>query len=185
MTSRRPLLFAALAALAVAVLAGPALAQEVTPEQRDALSARVEEFGAVMDSGDMAGLLAFTPPPVRATLAEMSGLSEQELTEAMRQASEAMLAGATIDDFGMDVEGATAAATPDGARTYLLVPTTTEVTVNGQGSLRTSSQTLALEDDGEWWLVRVEDPQQAMILAQAYPEFTGVAFPPATVEPIQ
>lgn len=173
-----------LTALAL-VLAAPAWAQEVTPEQREALSARVEEFSSVMDSGDMAGLLAFTPPPVRATLAEMSGLSEEQLTEAMRQASEAMLAGASIDDFSMDVENATAATTPDGARTYLLVPTTTQITVEGQGSVRTSSQTLALEDEGEWWLVRVEDPQQAMILTQAYPEFAGTTFPQATMEPVQ
>lgn len=171
--------------LAAFLAAGPALAREITDDQRAALEARVAEFSATMTDGDMADLLGYTPPPVRATLAEMSGMDEAQLVEAMRAAMDAAMQGATIEGFSMDVDAATVEETPDGSRAFVLIPTTTDVAVEGQGTMRAASQTLALEDGGEWWLVRIDDPQQTMILAQAYPEFAGVTFPAGTVTPVQ
>ena len=158
------------------IAAAPAWAQKITDDQRAALEARVTEFDATMTNGDMAALFAHTPPPVRATLAEMSGMSEEQLVEAMQ--------GSSIDGLSMDVDAAVE-ETPDGSCVYVLIPTTTDVAVEGQGTVHAASQTLALEDGGEWWLVRIDDPQQTMILAQAYPEFAGVTFPAATVTPVQ
>ena len=165
--------------------AAPTWAQKITDNQRAALEARVADFSAIMTDGDMADLLAYTPPPVRATLVEMSGLDEAQLVEAMRAAMGAAMQGTTIDDFSMDVAAATVEETPNGSRTYVLIPTATDITVEGQGTVQAASQTLALEDQGEWWLVRIDDPQQTMILAQAYPEFAGVTFPAGTVTPAQ
>lgn len=171
--------------LALALLAAPAWAQDLPEADRAALSARVAEFDAAMVAGDMGGLLRFTPPAVRATLAEMSGLSEAELATALAEAAAASMEGASIEDFAMDVDAATPAETPGGERSYVLVPTVTDIAVEAQGLWRSTTQTLAFEDGGDWWLVRVEDPQQVAILAQAYPEFAGVTFPAGTTEPIE
>ena len=44
------------------------------------------------------------------------------------------------------------------------------------------SATLALQDEGLWYLVRGSDAQQVAILREAYPEYEAVAFPDATME---
>lgn len=83
--------------------------------------------------------------------------------------------------YAQEVTPEQRAAPSAGSRPYPLLPSTTDITPDGQGMVRASSQTLALEEGGEWWLVRVEDPQQAAVLTQADPEFAGVSVPRATM----
>jgi hypothetical protein len=79
----------------------------------------------------------------------------------------------------MDLAGAETHVSGD--RTWLLIPTWTEMTVEGAGRVRFETRTLALEDDGEWYLVRVEDAPQAAMLREVYPEFAEVEFPAGVV----
>ena len=51
------------------------------------------------------------------------------------------------------------------------------IAVPDVGTLRSQTSTLALQDDGLWYLVRIDSPQQVALLRAAYPEFTGVDFP--------
>jgi len=98
----------------------------------------------------------------------------------MRQVLGPMLEQVHIDNFGMNLAAAQEMTTPTGGRTYLLIPTWTEMTVQGVGRIRADTQTLAWQDDGQWYLIRIEDaPQQAM-LREAYPELAGVDFPLGT-----
>lgn len=180
----RPLL-ATLALAAALALATPTLAQELSAAQQDALAARVAEFDGTMRAGDMAGLMDFMPARIKQTIADEAGVSVDELEAAMREQMDAAMAGATIDAFSMDLDALTTAQTPDGGRTYALIPTTTEITMEGMGRMRAASQTLAFEDEGTWNLLRVDDPNQVAILQAAYPEFAGVAFTPGTMEQVE
>ena len=65
---------------------------------------------------------------------------------------------------------------------YLLIPTETVMTTGGEGKTLMRSATLALLDDGAWYLVRGSDAQQVASLREAYPEYEAVAFPDATME---
>jgi hypothetical protein len=53
------------------------------------------------------------------------------------------------------------------------------------GRMRAKSETLALLDEGQWYLVRVNDLQQVAILRQVYPEFAAVEFSGGTMEAVE
>ena len=74
----------------------------------------------------------------------------------------------TIVSFGMDLEQATYAETADGTP-YVLIPTETVIDLGEQGKIRASSQTLGLLDEGEWYLVRIEDAATMAALKAIYP----------------
>lgn len=173
-------------ALALAVApAAPALAQDLAAEDRAAIEARIAQFDAAMAEADFGGLYAYLPPAIRAHMAEQLGVPEGELDALIRSSVGDLFADVTVSEFGMDLDAATFQDTPDGARTYGLIPTVTVMSSPDIGSVRTTAQTVALEDEGQWYLVRVDDPSQAETLQAAYPEFAGATFEPATVEAVE
>jgi hypothetical protein len=50
--------------------------------------------------------------------------------------------------------------------------------------VRVTSETLALLENGTWYLMAVDDPSQIEVLRQAYPAFADVEFTAATSEDI-
>lgn len=167
-------LYAALLTIAWLSTAAPAAA-EITAVDRTELDARVAAFRAEVSEMDMAGMFDFLPPRILQQIATQAGGTVEQLREAARAAGEQALQGAKIGDYGMDVAGAAAAVTPDGARDYLLIPTTV-VVETGNTRIRVDTQTLAFKDDGQWYLLRVQEASHVAILRQVYPEFTGVDF---------
>jgi hypothetical protein len=77
----------------------------------------------------------------------------------------------------MDMTAATAGMTPDHSRAYLLIPTETLIEWPDGRRIRNRNSTLSLKEDGRWYLVRIEQPQQILMLRETYPEFEGVEFP--------
>jgi hypothetical protein len=59
------------------------------------------------------------------------------------------------------------------------------MTIQGARRFRVDTQTLAIEDGGEWYLIRVEDAPQQALLREVYPEFVGVEFPAGTTRQLQ
>jgi hypothetical protein len=173
------------ALLGLAISLSAAHAQELSDEARTAMTARVDGFSESLAEGDMGAVFDYMPPKILAFLAQQSGTDEATLIEASKTQIAAAMATVTIDDFTMDVEGATYHMTPDGSLGYLLIPTVSLMTVEGVGRMKATSETLAFEDDGEWYLARVDDPGQAGIVQAAYPAFAGVVFAPGTIEPVE
>lgn len=166
------------------LLATPALAQEIDATDRIEAQAAVDRFGAVFASGDYAALFDLTVSPgLMAHFQRTFGATEAQIREAVVSGmAQAMGGGVTIVEHTMDVAGASAAVTPDGSRGYLLIPTTTLMEVEGVGRVRSRNNTLAIEEGGRWYLMRIDDAQQVGFLRGAYPEFEGVEFPTGTVE---
>lgn len=175
-----------LAALAlIAALAGTAFAQTLADEDRARIDARITAFNGMMAGPDYATLFDFTPPRLLSHIVSSFGVTEEILrTETGRQMAETMKQ-VTLISFGMDLAAATVATTPDGARTYALIPTETVMEAEGVGKLKATSQTLAMEEDGEWYLVRIDDQNQVGLLKTVYPEFADVAFAPGTMVPAE
>jgi sarcosine oxidase gamma subunit len=94
---------------------------------------------------------------------------------------EVALAAVTLEDFGMDMKALKEAELANGDP-YALIPTETVMTSEATGTMRVQSETLALLDEGQWYLVRVNDLQQVAILRQVYPEFSAVEFSGGRVE---
>jgi hypothetical protein len=168
-------LFANLAVLACLSVATPAMA-EITAAERAEVSSRVAAFSAEVVEMDVAAMFDFLPPKMLQQIATQAGGTVEQLRAAAQAAGQHALQGARISDYAMDVDGATAAVTPDGARDYLLIPTMVVVEAETM-RIRVDTHTLAFRDDGQWYLLRVQEASHIAILRQAYPEFAGVDFP--------
>jgi len=181
----RSILLLLAAALSIALSGGPASAQSVTEADRAQIQSRINELSALINQGDMVGAIEVVPPRLQDMISTRFGIPRDQLKAAMQEAMGPMLAQVKVDGYGMDLAAASVLNTPTGNRTYLLIPTWTEMTVQGAGRFRAETQTLAWQDEGQWYLIRVEDaPQQAM-LREAYPELVGVEFPAGTTTQLQ
>ncbi len=174
--------------LAATLSFGPpvaAFAQAITEPDKAAIQSRVDAFDAVMRAGQMGNTIDFVPPAMLDVMAAKFDITADQLREATKAQMGAMTDQVRIDDFAMDLGSATYAVTPDGKVGYALIPTTTVMTVEGGGKMKGSSQTLALQDGGTWYLMRIDDASQADILRETYPAFEGVEFPEGSIEAIQ
>jgi len=50
--------------------------------------------------------------------------------------------------------------------------------------VQSTNTTLALQDGGKWYLVRIDDASQKQLLVQAYPEFSNLSVPKGTTKVI-
>lgn len=165
----------------VAALADPAFAAELTPDQQAGLDARIASFDAAMRESDMAGILGVIPPAVLTQIATNYGVTSEDLVTSAQQQIDEALKSISIVSFGMDSSGAEAVEIGDGS-IYVMIPTETVMDLGQAGKMRSASETLALFDDGTWYLMAVDDPAQIAVLRQVYPAFADVEFTAATME---
>lgn len=162
------------------VLAVPAAARDLTAPEKAALAETVASFNAAMEIMDMERVVATIPPRVFDRLAEAYGMEVEALrAQIVAESAETM---AQIDDFvfDMDLDAAEYHATPDGTP-YVLIPTETEFAIDSQ-RLRADGPTLAILDEGMWYLLRVSEQAQVNILRAVYPAFAEVPLPEGRIE---
>lgn len=156
-------------------------ARELTTAEQTALAEAVERFNGYMTTQDWQGMLAASlPPRVMDDLLKSGGTKEQ-LIKATVDAIEAAMAKAQIQEFAMDLTKAEKREHADGTP-YLLIPTDTVILVEGGDKIAVRAHTLGMMDAGQWYLVRVSDPQQKQMLARTYPEYATVEFPASTTQ---
>jgi hypothetical protein len=160
----------------------PALAQ--TDADRTGAQAVISQLIVDTAENDIEGILSVTPPALLATFAAMSGRNPDEMAVLMQAQMRELMAQVNVESYEMDLDVAQGAVTSTG-RSYFVVPSRMTMEVIGAGRLLTTSETLVFEDGGQWWLVNVENPSMGLILAQAYPDLTGIEFAPATMEELQ
>ena len=90
----------------------------------------------------------------------------------------------TIVSFGMDLKNAQFLLLPDDSP-YALIPTETVIDMGEGGKYRAKSSTLGLLDGDTWYLVRVEDQAQVVLLKEIYPAFADVVFPTGSMETVE
>jgi hypothetical protein len=180
-----PVRAGALAVLAAALLglAVPAFARDLTEAENLVLAEAVAHFDAAMGANDMATIIETVPPRVLASIAEQHAIEIDALRQAIVEQAELAMSAVTIVSFGMDLDAAEHEELADGTP-YVLIPTETVLDA-GQGKMRVRTKTLALLDEEDWYLLRVDDEQQLTILQTVYPDFAGVAFAPGTMEAVQ
>lgn len=173
---------AAMAAAGLFLIALPASAQTFTDADRARVEARIAQLDAIVSSGDLAGALEVVPPVLFRTIAERGGATEAQLLAAMREMIRTQLVGMSVVSHDMDLVAASPLVTPDGSQTYLMIPTVLVIDVPTAGRVRISTRTLAIADGGDWYLIRVEEPQQVALVRELWPSFAGVEFPPGVTE---
>lgn len=172
------------AAFALALTVSPACADEMPDDLRTVLTAEVANFGQQFNDGNMGAIFDYMPVKVIENLTAQAGISQEDLFAAMQTEIDSAMSQVTIDDFSMDMDTASWQMTPDGSIGYALIPTVTDMTVEGMGKVHATGETLAFQEDDQWYLVRVDDASQAQLLTTAYPAFEGVTFTPGTMETV-
>lgn len=162
----------------------PAAAQGITQTDRAAIENRISAFDKMMREGRSGDSLDFVPPRLLDVIAKKFGLSSADVKPSFRQQVTEAMKHVKIVSFRMVLSSATAGVTPDKSRNYMLIPTETVVEVPGTGRVRSKSSTLAFQENGIWYLVRIDEAEQALVLREAYPEFAGVEFPAGSTTPI-
>lgn len=177
----RRLRMLAIALGVVFATATPAVAQNVSPEDRATVSARFEAVHGEVVGGDMSAAMDMLPPGVIEAMAARYGATPEQAREAARDVAASVMGEVQVVEYRVDMDGAEMKRTPDGARSYLIVPLHMTLRMDGM-TVRTLSPTLAFEVDDVWYVMNVEGAEQAAVLVEVYPEFRGVEFPKGTME---
>lgn len=166
-------LFAVAACVALAVpLATGVEARDLTSVERGTLARAVAQFDRAMRTKNIAAIIDVVPPRVTQHMAARAGIDHARLRRAVIQQTREVMNANVIQGFAMDVANARYGATANGTP-YALIPTTTVVSLGGKNVTKTSN-TLAMQDGGRWYLLDLNQPSRVAIFTQVYPEFQGV-----------
>jgi hypothetical protein len=168
------------AAFAVLLAAGATFARPLSEAENRSLAETVEAFDAAMRDRDYETVVKTVPPRIIAHIAKSAGVDADALKVVMIAQIKAALAEVELVSFGMDVAKAEHHELPNG-EPYVLIPTETVIDA-GDGKSVAKSHTLALLDDGAWYLLRISEAEQVTIMRQVYPEFAEVEFPASSLE---
>lgn len=163
---------------ATAGLASAGFARELTADESTALEDAVEQFNTRFSENDFAAIADSMPPKIIEYIATQNSVTTDQLKAAMVQQMDVAMTAVTIDSFSMDLETSEEKELPNG-EPYVLVPTETVITA-GETTVTTNSHTLAHLDEGDWYLLRIDDAAQLDMLREVYPEYVEVEFPQAT-----
>jgi hypothetical protein len=177
-SARSPLAAVLAVAFALVLVASAAWARPLTAREKAALAATVTSFDAATRDGNYARAVQTLPPKVLAAIARRAKMTPEAVVAAMIKSMQS--AQGSIESFGMDV-GSTIRRELASGTPYLLIPTQTTMAVAGK-RVRIGSHTLALLDEGKWYLLQVNHGPRVQILREVYPEFAGVVFPSGSTE---
>ena len=138
------------------------------------LSSRLGEFEDTFNSGQISRLLDFTPPKILTKILIDTNVTRVELNAQIDMVWEQTLQVVGIGAFDLDKTIHPVKFLADG-RPYKILPTSTVMTVKANDSeVISKSETLALIENGEWYILRLDDPSQIKIFREAYPGFDDV-----------
>lgn len=163
--------------LAAALLATlPLTAAAFDDGDRQRVEARADSFENAFLAGNFTEILSAMPPKLTDYMAKQMGIKSSELAPAMGVQMQALAAGVKIEKMSMNtrrmITGTTGAGTD-----YAFIPTTTTATAEGQGRKTSKTHTLALEDGGTWYMLRIDQAQQYELVKSVYPDFAAVPLP--------
>ncbi|WP_306116145.1 MULTISPECIES: hypothetical protein [unclassified Roseovarius] len=160
---------------AILLTATLAIAADYTEAEKQALKDRVSSFQQAFATGDFATIVDVIPPKMLHHMATRANTDASALRTQLIALTETSMKEVVVDDIKMDLDQIRYETTPTDAP-YALVPTDFTFTLADGTTLRSESMTLALRDAETWYLVRVQEGAQLLVLTEVYPEFKGVDF---------
>ena len=138
------------------------------------LKVRLDEFESIFESGKISKLFDFTPPKVLSSILGGSNVTRDQLDSQIDQVWEMTMQTVEINAFDIDRTARDVEFLTSG-RPYKILPTSVAMKIKGNGSeIISKSETLALIEDGKWYIVRLDEPSQVKIFMETYPEFDSV-----------
>ncbi|MEM9099389.1 MAG: hypothetical protein AAGC79_12805 [Pseudomonadota bacterium] len=137
-----------------------------------------------MKSKSYEGIVDVVPLRVLEMMAERANTDPATLRSAMIQQTEQAIA--TIDILELSID----AVSPDYQTTetgivYAFLPTEALMAIPGVGKVESETSTLALQESGMWFLAAIDQPQQVLVIREAYPGFKSVDFPTGVTRPAE
>lgn len=166
--------------LSLAVLASPALAE--TQADRDTIAASMDGLVAAIQAGEFDKTLDTIPPKMMEAMAAQAGMSADQMRAAVAATTQQMMGVVKIESYEYDLEAATFGKTD--IREYALIPTSSVMESMGQ-KMKASGNTLAMQDEGQWYLLRIEEPAQVGLLRSVYPDMADVEITSGQIVPVQ
>ncbi len=167
--------------IAATISFSPAFALENS--DREEIATAFDKLIADIETGNHAGFLDVMPPKIIDKMAEQAGIDTETFKSAIIQQVEGVMAEIDIEEASYDLEGATTGTSEIG-RDYAVIPTRT-VMETGDQRVEALGPALALEDEGQWYIVRIESPQHSKVVAEAYPDLADVELPAGTMTPVE
>lgn len=152
----------------------PAHAMESADQAR--LEDAIEAYGENLETGNYKAIVAAIPPAVISLISSQAQLSPETVRTSVTAQLATIMGGASVESFTMDVDAMTSGTTEAGTG-YAFLPTTSRISIDGGAPLSSDTQTLAMDIDNTWYLIRIEQPQQYTIVRAAYPEFADIPLP--------
>jgi len=162
--------------------AAPGFAEVLPAAQQQALTERIDSFDTAVRANDIDGIMGVVPPKVLDRLASQFGLSVDQLIGEMQKQINEVMTDVKIESFGMDAKKVDFVT--ESGLTYGLIPTESVIDLGPAGKLRSTTTTVALLEDDNWYLVRIDNSEQIDVIKQVYPMLADVQFPAGTLEPV-
>jgi hypothetical protein len=159
-------------------------ARPLNADEKQKLEQAVQSFDTAMRARDYEVVANTIPPRILDFVAKQANIEVDALRTIVVQQMKAALATVKLEGFSMDLADLTEKELANG-EPYVLIPTETVMDSEATGKMVAKSDTLALLDQGTWYLLRVNDLQQVAILRQVYPEFASVEFSGGTMEAVE
>jgi hypothetical protein len=160
----------------------PALAFDAT--DRNTITQEAAGFVRAVRGRNYDVFFDTVPPKMMRALAAQSHLGVDALERRMETDIDKAMSAVVIDSFDMDVAAMQNGRTSAG-RSYATIPTRSVVEIPGRGTLSRTDTTLALQDNAEWYLIRLDSDAQLALLRKTYPDFKDVVFPEDTETAVQ
>lgn len=173
--------FFASAAVVAALVAGPALAFD--DSDRAAVQTVFETLVNGIKANNYDDVFAVMPPAMLAKMAEPTGMDADAFKALAVEQMKAAMQQVQIKDITYDLDGMTT-ATSDTDRDYAIVTTKTVMDMGGT-AIQAVAPALAFEDDGKWYVLQIQSPDQAAVLAEVYPDLAEVELPEPEIEPVE
>lgn len=158
-------------------------AREPTDLERQDLAVAVGKFDMAMRGSNLEAIPDSMPPKLFEHIARMGNVSVDQLRNSMVEQMKSLFASTQIESFSMDANSAEFLELP-GGEPYALIPTQALINTKTQRVLA-KGKTLGLLENGNWYLVRIDEPQQVKILREIYPVFEAISLPAGTMEVVK
>ena len=169
------------ALLVLQAMTAEARARTLDDQEKAALARTIADFDKAFREARYDDVVAVVPPRIVAAIAKKNGVTVENLKPAIAAVITAALAAVKVESFSIDISQAEYKELPNGSP-YALIPTKTVMDAGDKGRFAESTFSLAIIDDGKWYVIRVNDVANLIIMRSVYPEFAGVELPSGSME---
>ena len=137
-----------------------------------ALTKVLDKYEKDTMSGNFKGLVQ-SPPKILESLAGQADMDAKDFLEKMAEMMSKAFESIEVLSFSMDKDSVKLQRTNTG-RPYAVIPNAMKINVKGTGGMEMKTETLALKDDGVWYLMQVDSEEVVDMLKKAYPDLKDI-----------